>query len=358
MEDTVIKLVLSEKILFIGQDFNDKGGISTVLNTYKEIFERFNFIRSTTTLASNKLKNIFILYKAISLYIRYCFSSVIKIIHIHTASNIDFFRNSIFVIIGKIFKKKVILHIHGGMFKKFSEKHHKYVAKIIKKCDYIITPSNYLANIVKMLHNNVIVLPNMIDQPLFEKEKTNDDNKLRIVFLGTLNDNKGIFDILSVFGEKNDYLKNKVELHIGGRGNVQRLENMINQMELSDFVVYHGWLNTLEKHKLLSQADILIQPSSFESFGISIIEGMSYGLPVIATNVGGIPELVQNNINGFLITPNSKKQIFDSIRYFIENPQVIKKMGKVSAEKAEQFFRKNVIQKLVAFYKIVFDTLV
>jgi glycosyltransferase involved in cell wall biosynthesis len=357
MEDTVIKFSLSKTILFIGQDFNDNGGISTVLSTYKEIFECFNFIRSTTTLGSNKLKNFFVLLKAIGLYIRYCFSSVIKIIHIHTASNIDFFRNSMFVIIGKIFKKKIILHIHGGMFRQFYLKYPKYITKIIKKCDYIITPSNYLANIVKMLHNDVIVLPNMIDQPLFEKKKANDNNKLHIIFLGTLNDNKGIFDILSVFGEEIDYLKDKVELYIGGRGDVYRLENMINQLELSNFVVYHGWLNKIEKHKLLSQADILIQPSLAEAFGISILEGMSYGLPIIATNVGGIPELVQNNINGFLIEPGSKQQIFDVVKYFVENPQVLKKMGEVSAEKAEPFFSKNVIQKLIAFYNTVFDTL-
>jgi glycosyltransferase involved in cell wall biosynthesis len=327
--------------------------MSAVLNTYKEICEQFNYITSNVTMSKSKLKKILVLIKAFYVYIRYCFSDSIKIIHINTASYTDFFRNSLFVSVGKIFKKKILLQIHGGMFEQFYNSHSAYTRKIINKCDCIIAVSDFLGKFIKTLTNReVIVLPNMIERPLFEKKifNTEDNNRLSIVFLGAINENKGIFDILNVFENNCLYFKDKVELHICGVGDIRRLEDSISRARLNDFVIYHGWLNKFEKHRLLSQSDILIQPSYFESFGISIVEGMSYGLSIIATNVGGIPELVEDKVNGILISPGNKSQLINAIKWFIENPSCLNKMGEESVRKTEPFYREYGVAKLNAIY--------
>jgi glycosyltransferase involved in cell wall biosynthesis len=261
----------------------------------------------------------------------------------------DFFKNTLFIIIGKIFKKIIILHIHGAMFDSFCEKYHNSVKIIIARCDYIIGVSLFITNLVNTWNKNIIILPNIVDRPLFEKNKLN--NKLQILFLGRIETVKGIFDILKLFEQEREYLKDKVELHIGGIGEDKRLETIINQSKLDDIVIFHGWLDKIEKHKLLSQSDILIQPSYYESFGITIVEGMSYRIPIIASNIGGIPELVEDKVNGILISPGNNQQMFNAIKYFIENEFVIKKMGDESYQRAESFYQENILEKLHDFYE-------
>ena len=121
-------------------------------------------------------------------------------------------------------------------------------------------------------------------------------------FLGTIDDNKGIFDVIDIMGKNQNYFRGKIQFYIGGLGQEQRLTQQIATYGISDFVRYLGFVNGNDKAELLSNTDIYIQPSYVESFGISILEAMSYGASIISTNVGGIPEVVDNN-NGFLVTP-------------------------------------------------------
>jgi glycosyltransferase involved in cell wall biosynthesis len=244
-----------------------------------------------------------------------------------------------------------VLQIHDGAFGIFYKKYLIFVKMTLKKCDYIIAVSEFLGEILRKLSTNVVVIYNMVDRPLLKKVKK---NRLNIIFLGAIIDDKGIFDILDVFIDNYYYFMDSVTLHIGGRGDVRRLKNIIIQKKLEKFVIYHGWLNELEKHKLLSQSDVLIQPSYFEGFGISIAEGMSYGLPIIATSVGGIPELVENNLNGFLMPPGDKLQIFEAIKSFIENPKLIEMMGKESIKRVIPFYRDNTLKKFKDFYVNIF----
>jgi glycosyltransferase involved in cell wall biosynthesis len=351
VNENIIESAVSKKILFLGQDINDLGGIATVLNNYKIICEQFNFVRTNTKMKSSKAQKIMMLFESLFIFLKYCISLQIKIIHINTAAYNDFFRNSLFIVVGKLFRKKIVLQIHDGAFEEFYKKYLLFVKIMIKKCDYIITVSKFLSKVIKKISTDVVVIYNMVDKPLLEKVKK---NRLNILFLGAIIDDKGIFDVLGVFTDNYHYFMNNVTLHIGGIGDVRRLKNIIIQKKLEKFVIYHGWLDKLEKHKLLSQSDVLIQPSYFEGFGISIAEGMSYGLPIIATNVGGIPELVENKLNGFLIPPGDKTQIFEAIKIFIENPKLIEIMGQESKKKVIPFYKDNVLKKMKDFYVNIF----
>ena len=96
-------------------------------------------------------------------------------------------------------------------------------------------------------------------------------------------------------------------------------------------------------------------PSYIEGLPISILEAMSYGKPIISTNVGAIHEIVKNNENGFLISPGNLEQIEKSIKHFIENPQDIEKFGKVSAKMAEKYLPDSVILQLESIYNEILN---
>lgn len=127
-----------------------------------------------------------------------------------------------------------------------------------------------------------------------------------------------------------DALENRIILHIGGNDQVELLNKQIMDNHLENLVKYEGWVSGAKKDELFNLADIFILPSYIEAVPISILEAMSYGIPVIATNVGGIPSILNDSQNGMLIKPGDKESMFSALSALIDNPDLRAKMGKAS----------------------------
>ena len=134
-------------------------------------------------------------------------------------------------------------------------------------------------------------------------------------------------------------------------GDTNSMNEFIQQHQLSSFIKYHGWVDNERKEKLFQTADIFVHPSIFESFGISILEAMSYQLPIIATPVGGITDLVENNVNGILIEPGNKKQLYEAILFLLDHPEYLSEMGHQSGKKAEKFYPPAIEKQLDHLYQ-------
>ena len=298
----------SKNILTIGTDTNGKGGIAILIQSYSKMFKKFNFIASHQE--GNLFKKTALSISALLRCCYYCIFKPIRIVHIHTASFTDFYRQSIYVFCAKVFRKKVILHIHGAKFEQFYENHRSFVRFVCHKADVLVTVSNYFIDYLK-----------------------------------------GIFDVLECFAKNKEMLQNKIIYHIGGTGDTKTMNEFIQQHQLSSFIKYHGWVDNERKEKLFRTADIFVHPSIFESFGISILEAMSYQLPIIATPVGGITDLVENNVNGILIEPGNKKQLYEAILFLIDHPEYLSEMGHQSGKKAEKFYPPAIEKQLDHLYQ-------
>mgnify|MGYP003321879933 CR=1 FL=1 len=137
---------VSKKILIIGADYKEKGGIASVIKSHKHIMETFIFVPSY--IAGSKMIKIYYLLIAICAIIYKCIFGGIKIVHVHTASNIDFYRNTIFIYIAKLCNKKVLLHIHGGKFEEFYKKNKGFVRITCNKCDLLLAVSTYFVKFI------------------------------------------------------------------------------------------------------------------------------------------------------------------------------------------------------------------
>lgn len=348
---------LSDKILIIGTDLSGKGGIALLIKSYTRFFPTFNYI--CTHQFTNKFRQILIALKAIILTIYYCLFKNIKIIHIHTASYNSFFRDSIYFLIAKKLKKTVILHLHGGKFETFYNKHPKYCSYICGKADCIIAVSNYFGNIFKKLNlnKNIQVIYNSADEILNSRiSKETKREQLNITFLGAIEKNKGIFDIIECLNRNYTYFKTKkTHIHICGVGNSKELTNMIEKYNLLNLITYHGWVNKENKNLLLANTDIYLQPSYFESLGIAIIEAMNYSIPIIASDTGGIPELVEHNNNGLLIEPGNINELFNALKKLIEDSELRTSMGKKAYIKSHLFTTEIMECKLNNLYNYLLN---
>ena len=346
----MIKREITDRILFIGPSYQHaKGGISSVIKSYSEICETFLFI--PTTNLGNALSKSFFLVRGVVLLIFYLLFRKIDIIHIQGASKISFWRASIFIYIAHIFNKKIIYHIHGGGFKTFSFQHHKAVNFIFSKCDVIgALSTKWKAFFEQEFHcKDVRIIPNIIDYPK-ENHSDRKDIPVQFLFLGKICDKKGIFDLIDIIDEKKDVFKGKMKLIIGGNGETDRLEKVIKEKKLDEMVQFVGWVSGEKKISLLNNSHIFILPSYIEAYPISILEAMSYHLPVIATNVGDIPEIIHNGEEGYLVEPGNKGQILDAILKALNSPALLIKLSDQGFEKCKKHLPNNVENELTELY--------
>ena len=344
---------LSDKILTIGVSKASPGGMASVLISYEKCFERMRYIPSWNR-GSKLLKAWYSFQAILRCYLLLMFDKRIKILHIHGAANASFPRKAIFVKMGKRFRKKVIMHQHAADFEHYFEQSNdkQRIVDTLNLCDLMIVLSQswkkYFAGI-GVAEENICVLNNIVFPPDNTVNKKA-DNKLHLLFLGEIGKRKGIYDLLNVMTANKEYFKDKVILRVGGNLADGDINAVIAENDLSSFVKYEGWVSGAKKTECLEWADVYILPSYNEGLPIAILEAMSYSYPVISTNVGGIPEILRSNENGFLIEAGNLEQMQDAISFFIENPEKISEYGKNAYQTVQPFFPGAVFGELEKIY--------
>ena len=309
----IIDKNISQSVITIGcQHISPKGGVAQVLNIYdKFIFSDFNKLSDTSD-GGMAIKLLQFLITCISLIIKLLFNKKIKIVHIHTSSYNSFKRSSYFVRIAKLMRRKIVLHVHGGAFKDFYTKSNKRVLNILNMCDTIIALSEYWKSFFISVVDGpeVRVVKNPIEPPIFKDIPS--DGKIHILYLGLMSKDKGIYDLLDILKDNKSEYDGKIVVHLGGNGEITNVLSRINNDGLHDIVKYEGWVTGDVKVDLMNQSNIFILPSYAEGLPLAILEAISYGLYIISTNVGGIPEVVKSDI-GILFHPGDKDALKSAI---------------------------------------------
>ena len=242
--------------------------------------------------------------------------------------------------------------MHGGAFKDFTEKNSKKVHYVIKHTDCLIALSESWRQYFEQEFNfkNVVVVNNIIEYPHFNPQPHDIPT---LLFLGCINKNKGIYDLLDVIIQNKTVYNHKMKLLIGGKGEVESIMKNIKDNNISDIVSYIGWVSGEKKIEIFNQSDVFILPSYYEGLPISILEAMSYSMPIISTQIGGIPEIVEDGVNGYLIHPGNKGELKQAIDSLITNTELRRKMGKESQCMVGRFLPESVIRQLSDLYKLL-----
>lgn len=350
-------MISSFNILSVGPEYIfPKGGIAQCVATYKEkIFKDFRYIANSCS-GSVLKKAIKMLVSVLQFSSLLLWDKRIRIVHIHTASNNSFRRSAFFVRIAKVMGRKVIMHIHGGGFKDYYDANKVYVYRVLSRCEAIVTLSyswkEFFQNNVGI--QNVFVIPNVISEPILKNVTS--DGMFHLLYLGHICKAKGIFDLVELLHDCHNEYAGKLVLDIGGgMYEEEELRTFIKDNKLENLICFHGWVSGSKKNDLLNKADAFILPSYTEGVPISILEAESYGLPILSTNVGGIPEIVSNEQNGFLFHPGLKNEMKDAIDKLLKDSNLCAKMGDRSRQIVLDNLPNSVEDKLKKMYKIVLN---
>lgn len=344
-----------EKVLFVGPDYKvPRGGIASVLNTYSSFICPFKFIRTAASDLNAFQKIWYVVSGYVLLIWKLLTDQQIEIVHIHSASGSSFWRKSYVIKISKILGRKVIFHCHGGGFREFRLESPSKVDNILKQVDCVVCLSDvWWEYFSKIGCENIVVLKNVIPEPKIDVVKK--DGLVHFLFLGLICDNKGIFDVLKVLSEHKEDFFDKIILHIGGNGQVERLLNTIKKEGIDQLVQYEGWVDNEKKQSLLNLSDVYILPSYIEGVPISILEAESYHKPIIATNVGGILSIVKNRETGLLVTPGNLEEIHHAIKVMADENKLRQHYGEVGYLISQEYLPSIIDQELCSLYKRVLN---
>lgn len=224
-----------------------------------------------------------------------------------------------------------------------------FVSQLAKN-EFFITKPNLNTDKVFVVHNSVEEAKKISITENYREKYLLSDDELVISFTGRLVYEKGIEHLILAF---NNLRHIKLRLFIAGVGDeayMQRLKRLVRENNLEDRVVFLGFIKDV--HSLIAQTDIGVCPSVWrEPFGLSIIEFMQRGIPVITTNNGAQKEYIQNNETGILINPDNVKAISSAIENLATNPELRAKLS----ENSLIYFKEKLSYN--EFYRKVLDIL-
>lgn len=219
--------------------------------------------------------------------------------------------------------------------------------KACRNCNQLICVSEALRTaILQNFQHDSIVIPNMVDNSIFQcRETPLDDSPFIYVSVGNLIPIKAFDKLIEAFAQ----VKENAKLYIIGDGpEKEHLENLIHELHLDGQVELLGQLERTEINKVYQKSHVFVLPSQSETFGVSYIEAMYAGLPVIATRCGG-PESFVNESNGLLVPVNDVAALADAMKN-IRNNYSSHNSKQISTNCIELFSPAIIANKLISLY--------
>ena len=280
------------------------------------------------------------------------------IVHVHMAAQASFVRKSLFVQKAKKAGVKVIIHSHAADFDKYffeesDDKNRKKIKETFALADKVIVLSEEWADFfgknvcdpakIKIIYNGVI-LP--------QKNKTSYDDH-NILMLGRLGERKGTYDLLKaipmVLREVPDAM-----FYLGGDGDIEGCKAIAANEGIQDHIKFLGWIKGTEKKNLLDKCSVFTLPSYYEGMPMSVLEAMSYGLATVSTNAGGIPQIIDDGVDGFRVEAGDIEELSKRFISLLKNPELKKSIGEKAVDKIKNKFDVRVsYKKLLHIYREV-----
>ena len=258
------------------------------------------------------------------------------------------------VLLGKLYKITVVISEHFSSFpRRMIKGMEKLKARFaMNRADLIIPVSENLIKYIRAygIQNDFKVVPNAVNTEIFHPnpDKKNHHHK-RILLVALLNPIKGVpylLDALVTLSKK----RNDFFLDIVGNGPYRKeYERYVYELEIDDKVRFHGLKNKEQVAQFMRESDFFILPSIWENLPCVLIEAMASGLPIIATSVGGIPEIINEKV-GILVKPKDAEALSNAIFYMLENIQNYSK-EKIASYACKQFSYESVGKQFDKIYK-------
>ena len=345
------------RVVMLGTSFATRGGIASVLDTYRRagLFERWPVDYVATHRDGSKLEKFLRAIDGACVFLGLLCRVPRAILHVHCASRASFWRKSCFMALAFLARWPVILHLHGGGFATFYGEECGPVRRaavrffLDRAAAIVVVSERWNAWMKRVTRNpRVVTIANSVALPSPAPVKR---EPALVAFAGRCSESKGIYDLLQATLLLRRELP-RLRLECAGDGDLDEVERSIASMGLADRVRVHGWMEPRRRDELLARAGVFALPSHAEGLPMGVLEAMAAGCAVVASAVGGIPDVVEDGVNGLLVPAGDTQALARAIRRLVDDPAFARRLGAAArATIAARFGTEPMLERIEQLYQ-------
>lgn len=294
-----------------------------------------------------------VFYKLVSRRYDACYLAI-------TCHGVGFLKDAPFVELCKLFRRKVILHQHNkGLSKDVCRWPYRWLMpEVYRDAEVILLSERLYADVSSVVgREQVHICPNGVSSPLTISVMRHHAVP-RLLFLSNLMESKGVYVLLEACRCLKENAYSFVCDFVGGETteiNRQRFDDEVRERGLEDCVFYHGPQYGADKERFFREADIFVQPTFEDCFPLTLVEAMRYGLPVVSTDEGAIPDMVVDGENGFVCPRKDVEALVNALKKLLNDNELRKQMGENGCSRYMERYTSEAFEK--TFHGILSDIL-
>ncbi len=352
------------KVCMIVQDPMVKGGIAAVISGYygSRLESDYDITYIESYQDGSKFQKLFKALKAYKAFRKLLKENPPDLVHVHSSFGPSFFRK--YPIINMAYKRgiPIVNHIHGSALDELYTNAPNWKKKMVEssysKCTKLIVLSEEWKKKISAIvpTDKIEVVSNyckLYENTISKESMDLRFNKKQVLYLGRFDNLKGVIDIPDIAEIAKKEIPG-ITFILAGSGETEPVTERIKALGLEDTVILPGWIRGEEKEKLLQESAIFLLPSHMEAMPMSILEAMGYALPIVSTEVGGIPQVVQKDYNGKLLKPTDSKAMAEAVIGYLSDRDSWERASNASFEIAKKKYSFEAhVEKLESIYESV-----
>ena len=271
------------------------------------------------------------------------------LVHLHSGKMGSFARKSVLLWLAKAARVPVVLHVHAGMFRVFYDRMPRvgrwYIRRSLAAADTVVALGGAWSDRLREIQPSarLISVPNGI--PIVGTgARAGDGDPVHVVYLGRMHPDKGTYVLLEAWARLVADSPH-ARLTLAGNDEIERTRAEVARLGLQESVTVREWLSPAEVRELLGTAHVLTLPSRNEGQPMSVLEAMARGMCVVATAVGGIPDLVEDGTSALLVPPDDVDALTKALWTAVSDADTRHRLGDAALARARAAFDVEVVRR-------------
>ncbi len=271
------------------------------------------------------------------------------VFHIHACSDRGFLPAILGINVGRLLKKRIVLTFHGGGAEGFFKRKQNLVKRYLNRTSANIVLSGYIGRVFDRYGIPYTIVPNILESD-DSSFRARTKIKPKFISIRSFTETYNIKCTLKSFQAVQEKYPEATLTLLGGGPLKSELEQYVIDNHLKN-VFFVGQVPNTEIYRYLDDADIMVSSSRFDNMPVSILEGFKAGLLVIASNVGGVPYMIEDGQNGLLFENKNDRQMAEKMIAAVEHPEATIRMIENAHHCLDAYKWESCREKLLALYK-------
>jgi glycosyltransferase involved in cell wall biosynthesis len=350
-------------VALVGPRADSRGGVAGTVRLLQSsrLAADFQFLPVATYQDGTLVTKGIVAGRGLALLAWLCASRRVDLVHVHASAGASLMRKTMGIALARAARVPVVFHAHGGRIVRENTDLNGSLSRLegsalrwaLESSDAVValTPGSRRRLAARARIRRSCVIPNAPDLTVTGGKLSSDRDRL-ILFLGHLYRDKGVYELLHAFAKLQPARSGLRLVMAGEGGEANRLRLEANRLGLNASVDFPGWVGPDAKAELLANAACLALPSHDEGLPLALLEAMFAGVPIVATSVGGVPEIVEDGRHALLVTPHDPDALAATLARVLNDSNLAARLSETARRYARaEYSPDNLADRVGALYR-------